>query len=181
MFAVAHSDVIEFVTYVGVHDEYPEWFMESMIQDMDFTPSGRPAIYYSEVDCVEFYEGDVFLVNELNQLYRIDNQKFADEFYEVDGLISRRSASHTWQSLAAAKDDCLESVAWCGLDGNYPTWFNDLIEDGRVFIQSGCGVYYDDEHGEYALAIGDMFLCNFQGLVKLLTRPEFEEHFYDVY
>ena len=83
--------------------------------------------------------------------------------------------------LCVSSEDCLEMVRFDGIDDfYYPEWFQEYIKDGYIINEYPRSYICYAEDGEYAIAVGDVFLRNRAGRVRYMPVWMFTEKMYEV-
>ena len=109
--------------------------------------------------------GDFLLFNRFDKIMKIEEDLAVELFYLCG-------------DLALPKNEVVEFVRFDGIDTPYPDWFGEMIEDS-IFTHEFESFLYYSETGEYAVAIGDIFLYR-DGAVRFMHSWEFTEMFYEV-
>lgn len=199
MRAVLHGGWVDYVIYMGITENYPDWFNKEVLNDiyMDesrFTmwqPEEERSWDYYEKDCIE--SDSVFLRKPNGEIFMTSKYVF-DQLYVIflyDGFSN--------YGVAAYRDDCIEYVE-CQpgvVSADHPDWFyeyfteavhfQDQKESIFIFDRSSPVVIGSSSNGVISLT-GDVgqisvdshcvFLRNFLGEIKHMEYSDFLKHYH---
>ena len=75
----AKEDRIRYVTYTGIHQDYPHWFID-VINEGYISDDQNSHIYASEDGDIAIVKGGVFLMNNRMEILYMEEQKFRENF-----------------------------------------------------------------------------------------------------
>lgn len=181
--AALFNDVTRFVIFEGgASTYYPDWFVE-FIEDntyedeyrytMLYPRDVRPGVVREHYHRIagpkiwpdELIEGeDVFLLNNMDDVYRISLEDFDKYYNEVA------------YGVAALKVDCIEYVHYVSDYDMFPDWFvKEVVRDGEISVSDGL-IYADIEGQEILFNTGQaVFLRNKYGEIKVVDSEEFSQ------
>lgn len=186
MLAVSKSDAIEYVVYDGFGDNYPKWFLDSIIEYIKYDEEYECAIFHAEKDQepIVLLEGDVFLYNNKKQIYRMDQEQFTEQFYTLDtygGWMTRL--------FCAPISSTLEFVMYDGYHNKYDAWFLRKILPFVIYDSDGCSTIKRlgrmphirgagfSIRGTMSIVDNDVFLRNKEHGIYKLDIESFNEEF----
>lgn len=179
MWVALRNSYIEFVTYQGLTEKYPPWFIEEMYECIHMDESRytfwvsdalRKPDYYDK-QLVEDYS--VFLRKPNGEVYVTDWDIFTKLYmtFKYDQFMN--------SGIAALRDDCIEYVE-CEpgiLTREYPLWFYEHFTEAVNFPQEETILF--SVNGEVVVNQRCIFLRNKYGEIKGMSYGDFIKYYDD--
>lgn len=172
------DNLFEAVEWVGfmAYADYPYWLQRLIDRGVVYsTPS---ADYF--VDNGKDYEvdvGDMFIINRQGAVRYFSQGKFLERWIVVEETAQQHSC------VVSYVGKLFDAVEWQGMEKllTYPYWFQTLIDQGYVYdaVNSRLlreAIHYSSAEGELAVSIGDVFIINPWGEVRLYNVADFHTH-----
>lgn len=188
---------IEFVTFNGNSERYPDWFLEELYE-CTYTDESRFTFWvdkderrpdYYEKQLVEDYS--VFLRKPDGSIHLTDYDVFSDLY------VAFMYNSFTNSGIAAFEDDCIEYVECMGgiLLDDYPDWFYEFFTES-VNLPQGETIFFHDcelvgpngsrgpflevsDDGQVSVRDRSVFLRNKNGEIRGMLYSDFIKHYDD--
>ena len=196
MKAALRGSYVEFVTFNGCTERYPEWFVEELYECC-YTDESRYTFWvpaderrpdYYEKQLIEDYS--VFLRKANGEIHLTDYDVFSDLYTAF------RYDSFTNSGIAAFDKDCIDYVECTGgvLGTEYPMWFYEYFTEA-VNLPQGETVFFHDHNtstnttrgpflevsddGQVSVDDHSVFMRNKIGEIKAMLYEDFIKYYDD--
>lgn len=175
MWAIPKEVCVEYVEFTGIHEAYPAWFMDLLLDGRIFEDGSFGFTYLSkdECQCMDIIPGtDVVIKNKWGQIMVVREEIFDIDLTEVGTF------------LAGPRKDMIEYCYYANLDDlemqEQEDWYLDAWSEGYIYEEYGCPYYLDAMSGAVPFVEYDIVLKNDGGEIRSMNTEAFADFFYTI-